>query len=121
MLKELQLKFVKKPVLYLIKSQFKHLGEALYCDDIPRVENELYVTFVLSTRPYAKILNIDTSQALAMPGVHAFFCANDLDEGSNEMGPIFHDEKVFYTDEVGVNAVKFREKNFKNKFNCLFN
>ncbi|KAK6642313.1 hypothetical protein RUM44_014036 [Polyplax serrata] len=75
-------------------------GEAIYCDDIPRMENELYVTLVLSTKPHAKILKIDTTDALAMPGVHAFFSAKDLDEGCNEIGPIFHDEQVFYSDKV---------------------
>ncbi|KAL9892420.1 xanthine dehydrogenase rosy [Glossina fuscipes fuscipes] len=70
-------------------------GEAIYCDDMPRADNELYLALVLSTRPHAKILDIDPSKALAMPGVHAFFCSKDLTEHENEVGPVFHDEHVF--------------------------
>lgn len=31
-------------------------GEAVYCDDIPHYENELYLTLVTSTKAHAKIL-----------------------------------------------------------------
>lgn len=58
------------------KSAFKQAtGEAIYCDDMPRFENELYLALVLSTRAHAKLLKIDATKALAMPGVHAFFSA----------------------------------------------
>lgn len=30
-------------------------GEAVYCDDIPRYENELFLRLVISTRAHAKI------------------------------------------------------------------
>lgn len=75
-------------------------GEAIYCDDIPRMENELYLALVLSTRAHAKILSIDASQALAMSGVHAFFSSKDLTRHENEVGPVFHDEQVFASEVV---------------------
>ncbi|XP_023299280.2 xanthine dehydrogenase [Lucilia cuprina] len=75
-------------------------GEAIYCDDIPRMENELYLALVLSTKAHAKILSIDASEALAMPGVHAFFSSKDLTHHENEVGPVFHDEEVFASDKV---------------------
>lgn len=75
-------------------------GEAIYCDDIPRMENELYLALVLSTKAHAKILSIDASEALAMPGVHAFFSSKDITEHQNEVGPVFHDEHVFATNQV---------------------
>lgn len=75
-------------------------GEAIYCDDIPRAENELYLALVLSTKAYAKILNIDASEALAQKGVHAFFSSKDLNEHQNAVGPVFHDEFVFANENV---------------------
>ncbi|XP_073814863.1 xanthine dehydrogenase-like [Musca autumnalis] len=82
-------------------SAFKQVtGEAMYCDDVPRIENELYLALVLSTRAHAKILSIDASEALAMAGVHAFFSSKDITDHENEVGPVFHDEVVFAKDEV---------------------
>ncbi|XP_073816384.1 xanthine dehydrogenase-like [Musca autumnalis] len=70
-------------------------GEAVYCDDTPRLENELHLALVLSKRSYAKILNIDATEALAMPGVHAFYCSNDISTKENQAGPLLCDEQVF--------------------------
>lgn len=75
-------------------------GEAIYTDDIPRMDGELYLGFVLSTKARAKLINVDPSEALAMEGVHAFFSAKDLTEHENEVGPVFHDEHVFAAGEV---------------------
>ena len=38
-------------------------GEAQYVDDLPLPNNALHAAFVLSTRPHAKILSIDSSAA----------------------------------------------------------
>ncbi|XP_026315872.1 xanthine dehydrogenase isoform X3 [Hyposmocoma kahamanoa] len=77
-------------------SALKHAtGEAIYCDDIPQVQGELFLTLVFSTEAYANIINIDASEALAVPGVIAFLSAKDLDEEGNKMGPIFKDEEIF--------------------------
>lgn len=77
-------------------SAFKHAtGEAIYCDDIPQVNGELFLTLVLSTESHANITNIDASEALAVPGVVAFLSAKDLDEQANKMGPILKDEEIF--------------------------
>lgn len=53
-------------------------GEAVYIDDIPAFENELYGTLVTSSRAHAQILDIDFSRALEMEGVVGFACAQDL-------------------------------------------
>lgn len=85
---------VGRPNIHL--SAYKQTtGEAIYCDDMPKWENELYCGLVLSTKAHAKVLSIDPSEALKLPGVHRFFCAKDLHGHANEVGPIFHDEKVF--------------------------
>lgn len=82
-------------------SAFKQsTGEAVYCDDIPKMENELYLTLVTSTKAHAKIVSVDSSTALKMPGVHRFFSAKDLRNHANEIIPIFHDETVFAEDMV---------------------
>lgn len=83
-------------------SAFKQVtGEAIYLDDVPRMENELYVGFVLSTKAHAKIINVDASEALSQHGVEAFYCAKDFkDRSRNQVGPIFHDEFLFAEDIV---------------------
>lgn len=90
---------VGRPVQHM--SAFKQAtGEAIYCDDIPIAEGELYLAFVLSTKAHAKILNIDAQKALEVPGVVAFFCHKDLTPQQNEIGPIFHDEELFASEKV---------------------
>ncbi|XP_071454952.1 xanthine dehydrogenase isoform X2 [Hetaerina americana] len=79
-------------------SAFKQAtGEAVYCDDIPHYENELYLSLVLTTRAHAKIIKVDAAPALAVEGVHAFISASDIDPKRNSFGPIIHDEEIFVT------------------------
>ncbi|XP_055613911.1 xanthine dehydrogenase [Uranotaenia lowii] len=90
---------IRRPKVHA--SAFKQVtGEAVYCDDIPKYKNELYLAVVTSSRAHAKILEMDTTEALAMDGVHRFFTAADLTEEQNQCGPVFHDEYVFYKDIV---------------------
>lgn len=90
---------VGKPIVHA--SALKQAcGEAIYLDDIPKIVGELYLSFVLSTRAHAKILNVDTSQAFRLKGVVAYYDAKDISEHSNMIGPIFHDEELFISKEV---------------------
>lgn len=90
---------VGRPKIHM--SAFKQTtGEATYIDDMPRWENELYLAVVLSTKAHAKILKIDAHDALKVKGVHRFFSHKDLSHHANEVGPIFHDEKVFLDNMV---------------------
>lgn len=90
---------VGKPMVHA--SAYKQAtGEAVYCDDMPRFENELYLALVLSTKAHAKIVSIDPAKALQQPGVHAFFSAKDLDSERNKVGPIDHDDEVFASEKV---------------------
>uniref|UniRef100_A0A2K5J9B5 Xanthine dehydrogenase/oxidase n=1 Tax=Colobus angolensis palliatus TaxID=336983 RepID=A0A2K5J9B5_COLAP len=73
-------------------------GEAVYCDDIPRYENELSLRLVTSTRAHAKIKSIDISEAKKVPGFVCFISADDI-PGSNITG-ICNDETVFAKDKV---------------------
>ncbi|KAF0505922.1 xanthine dehydrogenase [Gigaspora margarita] len=74
-------------------------GQAVYIDDIPRIEGELCGAFVTSQKAHAKILNIDPTQALNIPGVKGFFSAKDV-PGKNSWGIIIEDEEVFASKEV---------------------
>jgi len=74
-------------------------GEAVYTDDMPKRPNELVGKLVVSTRPHAKILSIDASEALRIPGVHGFYTAKDI-PGENKIGDIIQDEEVFASDIV---------------------
>ena len=90
---------VGRPMVHL--SALKQAtGEAIYCDDIHRFSEELYLALVLSTRAHAKILNIDESKALSLEGVVAFFSAKDIPEKQRYHGPVFHDEEVFASEKV---------------------
>ncbi|XP_006910426.1 xanthine dehydrogenase/oxidase [Pteropus alecto] len=73
-------------------------GEAVYCDDIPRYENELSLRLVTSTRAHAKIKSIDISEAQTVPGFVCFVSADDI-PGSNRTG-LFNDETIFAKDKV---------------------
>uniref|UniRef100_A0A673NAA6 Xanthine dehydrogenase/oxidase n=1 Tax=Sinocyclocheilus rhinocerous TaxID=307959 RepID=A0A673NAA6_9TELE len=89
---------VGQPIMHL--SALKQAtGEAIYCDDIPCYENELHLALVTSTKAHALIKSIDTSDALAVPGVVAFISAKDI-PGSNMTGPVVYDETVFADDKV---------------------
>ena len=77
-------------------------GEATYVDDMPSLRNELYAGLVMSTRAHAKLLSVDASEAVAMPGVWGFVSARDVGAGESNMfgvGPVI-DEPVFAQDEV---------------------
>uniref|UniRef100_A0A336MLN1 Xanthine dehydrogenase n=1 Tax=Culicoides sonorensis TaxID=179676 RepID=A0A336MLN1_CULSO len=70
-------------------------GEAIYTDDIPSFENELHMSLLFSTKAHAKIIRIDPSEALQIPGVEAFFSANDVPEDQNKYSLVLDDERVF--------------------------
>lgn len=85
---------VGQPIVHA--SAFKQAtGEAVYCDDMPRFENELYLAFVTSTKAHARLISIDATEALRQPGVTAFFSAKDLTIKQNTTGAIVTDEEVF--------------------------
>ncbi|XP_059609594.1 xanthine dehydrogenase-like [Phlebotomus argentipes] len=90
---------IRRPQVHA--SAFKQAtGEAIYCDDMPRFENELYLAYVFSTKSHARILNIDASEALSLPGVEAFFSAKDLPAEKNIYPGMVADEEVFISSVV---------------------
>src|SRR5580693_8761729 len=55
----------------------KVTGKAKYAEDF-RAEGMLFAKLLLSPMPHARVLHIDASAALAMPGVKAILTADDL-------------------------------------------
>ncbi|VVC98271.1 unnamed protein product, partial [Leptidea sinapis] len=79
-------------------------GEATYTEDIPSLPNEVFAAFVLADIPLGTIDRIDSSTALAEPGVLAFYSAKDI-PGENSYTPAgstFYqaDEEVLCEKEV---------------------
>uniref|UniRef100_A0A673ZKT8 Xanthine dehydrogenase/oxidase n=1 Tax=Salmo trutta TaxID=8032 RepID=A0A673ZKT8_SALTR len=89
---------VGRPMMHL-SAMKQATGEAVYCDDIPLYENELYLCLITSTKAHARIQSIDTSEAESMPGVVTCVFAKDI-PGSNMTGPIIYDETVLAVDTV---------------------
>lgn len=76
-------------------------GEAQYTDDIPLLQNELFGCLVLSTVAHAKIISVDTSAALDIPGVQGFVDHHDLpNPKANWWGAPKCDEVFFAVEEV---------------------
>ncbi|RAL17538.1 putative xanthine dehydrogenase HxA [Aspergillus homomorphus CBS 101889] len=76
-------------------------GEAQYTDDMPTYQNELYGCMVLSTKAHAKLLNVDPTDALDIPGVIDYVDHTDLpNPGANYWGAPNADELFFAVDEV---------------------
>ena len=55
----------------------KVTGKAKYAEDY-RVEGMLFAKLLVSPHPHAKVKRLDTSAALAMPGVKAILTADDM-------------------------------------------
>jgi len=90
---------VGQPIVH--KSAFKQAsGEAVYVDDMPRFENELYLALVLSSKAHAKLVNIDISEAKKVDGFVDFVSAKDVPDENRWVGEIIHDEEVFASEKV---------------------
>ena len=63
----------------------KVTGRAKYAEDF-RAEGMLWTKLLLSPMPHARVTRIDTSAALAMPGVKAILTADDLPSAGEEDG-----------------------------------
>ncbi|XP_053140097.1 aldehyde oxidase isoform X2 [Hemicordylus capensis] len=68
---------IGRPVMH--QAGIKHAtGEAIYCDDIRAVDEELFLALVTSSKAHAKIGSIDASEALKMPGVVDIISVQDV-------------------------------------------
>jgi xanthine dehydrogenase large subunit len=74
-------------------------GAATYVDDIPEIKGTLHAAPILSTVAHGRLLGVDASAALAMPGVRDVILARDI-PGDPLLGNFSHDEPVFALDTV---------------------
>jgi xanthine dehydrogenase large subunit len=96
----------QRPGLSVVGQRHRHesadghvTGTALYTDDLSqRLSGVLHAYPVQSTHAHAKILGIETSAALAVPGVIKVITAQDI-PGVNDQGAK-HDEPMLPVDEV---------------------
>lgn len=74
-------------------------GEALYVDDIPPLHNEVFGMQVMTTKPCAKIISVDVSEALDMEGVIDYCDIRDLpNKKANMWGPLPVGLEKFFAD-----------------------
>ncbi|XP_067680306.1 xanthine dehydrogenase/oxidase-like [Haliotis asinina] len=74
-------------------------GEAVYVDDMSSREGELFMTLVLSERPHARIVSVDATEALSLPGVVDFITHKDI-PGEKTWGQPGQGEEVLASDKV---------------------
>lgn len=72
----------------------KVTGAAKYAEDF-RVEGMLFAKLLMSPMPHAKVRRIDTSKALAMPGVVAVLTADDVPKVKPPMEPMLTNEPLY--------------------------
>uniref|UniRef100_A0A3Q2PG74 Aldehyde oxidase 1 n=1 Tax=Fundulus heteroclitus TaxID=8078 RepID=A0A3Q2PG74_FUNHE len=96
-------------------------GEAVYCDDLPQTDGELFLVLVTSSRAHAKITGLDVSEALKLPGVVDVITANDI-PGKKTRVMFGYEQELFAEDEVftqtSLENLDFR-KNMNYKNFCL--
>lgn len=74
-------------------------GTARYSDEIPESHGTLSAWPVQAPHAHARLLSIDTTAALKMPGVHGVITAADV-PGNNQTGPIIPDEPLLPDTEI---------------------
>ncbi len=74
-------------------------GEAIYVDDMPLPPKTLHAAMIVSSKPHAKLISVDTAPAMALPGVAGIFTAADV-PGGNDIGAVIHDEELFASEFV---------------------
>ena len=77
----------------------KATGRAKYADDLS-MPGMLYAAILQSPLPHAKILHIDTSKALKLPGVKAVITAKEAGLVKYGVSPARYDETLFAHDKV---------------------
>ena len=66
-----------------MEAKWQTAGEAEYIGDIPERKDELHAAFVLSDQANATVVKVDSTRALAMPGVVAFIDAQNVPGANN--------------------------------------
>ncbi|KAM9628834.1 LOW QUALITY PROTEIN: aldehyde oxidase 2-like [Morphnus guianensis] len=90
---------VGRPIMHL--SGIKHTtGEAVYIDDICPVDGELSLAVVTSIKAHAKIISIDASEALQVPGVVDVVTAGDVPGENGKDEQAYAEDKVVCVGQI---------------------
>lgn len=68
---------------------------------MPITSDTLYAAYVLSTEAAAKVVSIDTKEALSLPGVVRFIGAKDV-PAINEWSLFVWEKKILFANEFGM-------------------
>jgi CO/xanthine dehydrogenase Mo-binding subunit len=99
----------------------KVTGKARYAEDF-RAEGMLFCKLLLSPRPHARVRNLDSRAAMALPGVKALLKADDLpDLGGNERAltnePLYGGEPILaiaaVDEETAAHAIELVDVDFE--------
>ncbi|MGK2860582.1 MAG: xanthine dehydrogenase family protein molybdopterin-binding subunit, partial [Chitinophagaceae bacterium] len=74
-------------------------GESVYLDDIPLQAGTLFAAVLDSPVAHGKISLLNTTEAVALPGIIRIFTAQDI-PGENQIGGIVPDEELLASDHV---------------------
>jgi len=74
--------------------QAKVTGKAKYAEDF-RADGMVFCRLLLSPMPHARVNNIDTSEALKLPGVVGIFTADDVPQNPAPAEPALTNEPVY--------------------------
>lgn len=77
----------------------KVTGRAQYADDI-KLPNMLWGKILTSPLPHARIKKVDTSKALALPGVKAILTGKDVTDTMYGVSPARYDEHILAKEKV---------------------
>ncbi|KFP51668.1 Aldehyde oxidase, partial [Cathartes aura] len=90
---------VGRPIMH--QSGIKHAtGEAVYTDDIRPVDGELSLAVVTSIKAHAKIISIDASEALQVPGVVDVVTARDVPGENGKDEQAYAEDKVICVGQI---------------------
>jgi xanthine dehydrogenase large subunit len=79
---------------------YTHLrGESIYLDDIPVLNGTLYASVFDSPVAHGKLISVDITEAVSIPGVIRVFTAKDI-PGENQIGGIVPDEELLASTHV---------------------
>ncbi|KAI0235303.1 Xanthine dehydrogenase/oxidase [Lamellibrachia satsuma] len=81
-------------------------GEAVYINDIRPYAGELSLALVISSKAHARLISVDASDALQMPGVVDFISHKDV-PGENCFGCIVPDQTIFAVDKQVIDSNSF--------------
>jgi xanthine dehydrogenase large subunit len=82
------------------KDSYTHVrGESLFVDDLSEWQGTLYASVLDATHAHARIISVDDTLAVALPGVAKIISYKDI-KGENQIGGIIPDEPLLAEDLV---------------------